>query len=264
MLKWAGGKRWFAPDMIELWKSHSHRRLVEPFCGGMAITLALRPEQAVINDINPHLVNFYRWVQRGLNLGQIDLTGIGQFANEELYYSAARSLFNDLILTEKADSSLAAALFYYLNRSCFNGLCRFNQKGFYNVPFGRYKTINYATEFSAHTAAMRGWTLSTGDFGDIAIKPDDFIFADPPYDETFRQYSRGGFDYGSQIRLAQWLSRHTGPVIATNQATDRIIDLYKSYGFQVTTRIVQRRISCKSDRPPAIEMIATKATKGVK
>src|ERR1019366_7220989 len=58
-LKWAGGKRWQVPHLVSLWQSNAHRRLVEPFCGGLAVTLGLMPDRALLNDINPHLINFY-------------------------------------------------------------------------------------------------------------------------------------------------------------------------------------------------------------
>src|SRR5436309_2482907 len=67
-LKWAGGKRWQLPYLRPLWKAHSDRRLVEPFAGGLAVTLGLLPERALINDVNPHLVNFYRWLKRGFRI----------------------------------------------------------------------------------------------------------------------------------------------------------------------------------------------------
>jgi DNA adenine methylase len=56
-LKWAGGKRWLIPRIRDLWKEHDHRRLVEPFCGGMAVTLGLKPHRALVNDVNPHLTS---------------------------------------------------------------------------------------------------------------------------------------------------------------------------------------------------------------
>ncbi|CAG0971204.1 partial Modification methylase DpnIIA, partial [Anaerolineae bacterium] len=69
-LKWAGGKRWLVPRLQLLWEVHLKQypeaRLVEPFCGGLAVTLGLQPERALLNDINPHLINFYRWLQKGL------------------------------------------------------------------------------------------------------------------------------------------------------------------------------------------------------
>ena len=65
-LKWAGGKRWQVPHLLEYWEPQKHRRLVEPFTGGLAVTLGLNPKQALLNDINPHLINFYNWLKRGL------------------------------------------------------------------------------------------------------------------------------------------------------------------------------------------------------
>src|SRR5215212_5917470 len=67
-LKWAGGKRWQLPHLRNYWFAHSDRRLVEPFCGGLAVALGLSPTRALLNDINPHLINFYRSVQRGLTI----------------------------------------------------------------------------------------------------------------------------------------------------------------------------------------------------
>ena len=71
-LKWAGGKRWQIPHLRPLWEPHAHRRLVEPFCGGLAVALGLNPATALLNDANPHLVNFYRWLQRGLRIRDAD------------------------------------------------------------------------------------------------------------------------------------------------------------------------------------------------
>ena len=65
-LKWAGGKRWQVRHLIDVWRAESHRRLVEPFCGALAVTLGLLPDRALLNDINPHLINFYRWLKQGL------------------------------------------------------------------------------------------------------------------------------------------------------------------------------------------------------
>src|ERR1700675_134123 len=67
-LKWAGGKRWLVPHLRPIWENHTDRRLVEPFSGGLAVTLGLRPEQALLNDINPHLINFYHWLRKGLQI----------------------------------------------------------------------------------------------------------------------------------------------------------------------------------------------------
>jgi len=108
---------------------------VEPFCGGLAVTLGLLPKQALLNDINPHLMNFYKWLKSGLKVKNL------QFQNKETPYYRNRKRFNELLASGSGDSREAAALFYYLNRTGYNGLCRFNRSGGFNVPFGKYKNI---------------------------------------------------------------------------------------------------------------------------
>lgn len=215
------------------------------------MTLGLIPQRALLNDINPHAINFYQCLKRGLQ------TRVRMANDEQLYYSH-RERFNWLISKGKHSTKQAAALFYYLNRTGYNGLCRFNSKGLFNVPFGRYAKINYTKNFSAYKAAFAGWGFSTGPFDAISLLPDDFIYADPPYDVEFRQYSSGGFEWQDQIRLAKWLSQHGGPVVLSNQATDRVLELYRSLGFNCRLLEAPRRISCNGDRTPALEVLATR------
>ena len=251
-LKWAGGKRWLVPTLIRYWSKHKNRRLVEPFCGGLAVPLGLMPSQALLNDINPHLINFYRWIQKGLK------TTIKMEKNEELYYQH-RYRFNELVGPLKAaDSKEAAELFYYLNRTGYNGLCRFNQRGEFNVPFGRYKQINYMSDFTAYKEVLSRWEFTSGDFQQVALKPTDFVYADPPYDVEFTQYAKEDFEWADQVRLAHWLAQHQGPVVLSNQATDRIVELYSDLGFKLRFLKAPRRISCTGDRTHANEVLATR------
>jgi DNA adenine methylase len=250
-LKWAGGKRWLVPHLSPLWRPHQHRRLVEPLCGGLAITLGLRPARALLNDINPHAINFYRWLKNGLRIGI-------PMRNEAVLYYAHRELFNRLITERRAGTTQAAALFYYLNRTGYNGLCRFNSTGLFNVPFGRYKRINYVTDFSAYKAVFANWKFTSGNFERLALSAGDFIYADPPYDVEFTRYAEKDFDWEDQIRLARWLVRHQGPVVLSNQATDRIVSLYRRLGFELAFLSAPRMISCTGDRTRAIEVLATK------
>jgi DNA adenine methylase len=220
-------------------------------CGGLAVALGLRPERALLNDVNPHNINFYRWLQRGLYL---DL----EMRNEEALYYRHRRRFNQLIAQEEADSEEAAALFYYLNRTGYNGLCRFNQKGEFNVPFGRHASINYTRDFSSYAKALAGWQFTTGDFAAAALARGDFVYADPPYDVEFTQYSKDGFGWPQQVRLAEWLAAHRGPVVLSNQATERVKALYAGLGFELAFLAAPRMISCNGDRTKAIEVIATR------
>ena len=250
-LKWAGGKRWLVPNMKALWRGHEQRRFIEPFVGGMAVSLGLQPRRAWLNDSNQHLINFYCWLQRGLYISL-------ELVNEESVYYAYRERFNRLVKDGHERSKEAAELFYYLNRTGYNGLCRFNARGEFNVPFGSYKTINYTKDFSPYEATYSDWQLSSGDFRDMTLRPDDFVYADPPYDVPFTTYSAGGFRWDDQVHLAEWLALHPGPVVASNQATERILDLYESYHFKIEILDAPRMISCTGDRTPAKEMLATK------
>jgi DNA adenine methylase len=252
-LKWAGGKRWLVPHLAELWKGHEQRRLVEPFCGGLAVTLSLRPERALLNDINPHAVHFYSWLKRGLKVNDRL-----EFANDEKLYYQHRMRFNELISNGGTESAEAAALFYYLNRTCYNGLCRFNSSGQFNVPFGRYKRINYRRDFSDYRSILSEWQFSIGDFERVTVNVGDFVYADPPYDVEFRSYSKEGFNWDDQVRLAEWLAKHQGPTVLSNQATDRILRLYRKLGFGLRLIDAPRMINCTGDRSPAKEVIATR------
>lgn len=250
-LKWAGGKRWQLPILRPIWLAHAHRRLVEPFCGGLAVPLGLRPARAWLNDINPHLVNFYRWVQRGLRI-EVSL------ANDRTLYYAHRTRFNALLEAGGGESAEAAALFYFLNRTGYNGLCRFNRRNQFNVPFGRYRTIPYQAEFAALGAALAPWTFTTVEYDAMSLDPEDFVYADPPYDVDFRQYAARGFDWDDQVRTATFLAGHPGPVVLANQATPRILDLYASLGYDLRLLDAPRRISCDGNRSPAREVLATR------
>jgi DNA adenine methylase len=250
-LKWAGGKRWQVPHLRALWAEHTHRRLVEPFCGGLAITLGLSPQMALLNDINPHVVNFYAWLKRGLTTTIV-------MENDERQYYEHRARFNELLSDGKATGKEAAALFYYLNRTGYNGLCRFNQKGGFNVPFGRYGRITYMRDFTPYREVFAGWNFVNTDFEAIPLDSDDFVYADPPYDVEFTQYAKEGFSWEAQVRAAEWLASHAGPAVLSNQATERIVALYKRLGFTLEFLQAPRMISCTGDRTPAREVLAIK------
>ena len=250
-LKWAGGKRWLVPHLATQWSKHSGKRYVEPFCGGLAPALGLKPKRAILNDLNPHLINFYAQVQSGLVV-QLEMRN-----DEQLFYRH-RARFNELINENKSQSAEAAQLFYYLNRTCFNGLCRFNRAGEFNTPFGRYKSINYITDFAELQTVISDWNFSNVDVTQLQRGAGDFVYADPPYDVEFTTYSAGGFNWDDQVRAAEWLAAHHGPVILSNQATKRIIKLYRKLGFALRFLDGPRRISCNGDRTAAKEVLAMK------
>jgi DNA adenine methylase len=240
------------PQLRSIWEPHSNRRLVEPLCGGLAITFGLQPRKALLNDINPHLMNFYQQVKHGLEVT------INMENSKKLYYQH-RDRFNQLIIGNRWKTPEAAQLFYYLNHTGYNGLCRFNSAGLFNVPFGRYSQINYERDFAAYSDALNDWDFTCKDFSMVEVKANDFVYVDPPYDVEFRQYSAGGFSWMDQERVAEWAAGLGVPVVISNQATGRIMKLYKDLGFSLRTIDVPRFINCVGSKRGSVkEVLGTK------
>ena len=248
-LKWAGGKRLLVPTLKPYYDKFRDRRLVEPFCGGLAVALGLKPERALLNDVNPHLINLYSCIQEGLTLNH-------PTENTKEAYLHFRSEFNHV--RGYVSRERKAALFYYLNQSGYRGLCRFNQSGGFNVPFGDRKKLKLDHDFIALQNQFSLWLFTNADFENLNTTDNDFIYADPPYDTPFTSYSQGGFDWRDQVRCAKWLAAKRCPVIASNQATDRIIKLYSELGFEIQFIDARRSISCNGDRAKAKEILAFK------
>ena len=192
------------PRLRELWMPHAHRRLVEPFCGGLAVTLGLAPRRALLNDVNPHLVNFYRWARRGLTI-ELPLEN-----SAEAYY-ACRDRFNALVAEAGRGGREAASLFYYLNRTGYNGLCRFNSRGEFNVPFGRYARLDYRRDFSAFRAVFRNWSFRVGRFRGRAASAGRLRLRRSAYDVPFTRYAREAFGWEDQVRAGRVAGGASGP-----------------------------------------------------
>jgi DNA adenine methylase len=178
--------------------------------------------------------------------------------NDEAMFYRHRKQFNTLLATGTGESAEAAALFYYLNRTGFNGLCRFNRSGEFNVPFGRYARIGYTRDFATYREVFADWTFTNVDVEAVPLERNDFVYADPPYDVEFTHYAKGGFTWDDQQRTAEALARHRGPVVLVNQATKRIEALYRKLKFEVQFLKAPRRISCTGDRTPAREIMGTR------
>lgn len=254
LLKWAGGKRWLAPHLGKVYREKYHNcRVVEPFVGGLSVALKLRSKEALLNDINPHLINFYRQVK----LGAFELKR--QLPNEKEYYYQRREEFNKLIKAGGENSLRSAELFYYLNKHGFNGLCRFNSDGKFNVPFGARTSIEIPKSLQDYIRVFQAWNFSCQDFSNIEIRSGDFLYIDPPYDNTFTKYSKEDFNWDDQTRLAEWFSNHDGPLIISNSWTERVVELYKSLGLKVSEVQAPRSISRDADgRGQVSEVLATR------
>jgi len=250
VLKYAGGKRWLIPTLKKYYKKE--QRLIEPFAGGVSVALGLGVNDAVLNDLNPHVINLYKQIQHGL-VCDIDMRN-----DKDLYYYY-RDVFNDL---DNQNTAYAAQLFYYLNRTCFNGLVRFNKRGDFNVGMGSYFNINYKKDFLAYKDVFSSFKFTCTDFSNVQPRDGDFVYIDPPYHNSFNGYTGKGFSWGDQVRLCKYASSIDGDVVVSNKADIDIIELYSGKGFEFVFFDVKRNIACKkTSRKDAKEVLIIRSDK---
>ena len=259
-LKWAGGKFRIIDEIRA--RLPQGARLIEPFAGSGAVFLNTDFDRYLLTDSNPDLITLYQTLKRE---GQQFIDYCTQFFTSrhnrpETYY-ALREEFNH---TE--DVPRKAALFIYLNRHGYNGLCRYNAKGRFNVPFGRYKRPYFPAQemLYFHRKARRA-TFRQRDFQSVIAqaRPGDVIYCDPPYvplsaSANFTSYSASGFDLASQTRLTQAAARAARkgiPVLISNHDTPFTQQEYQD--AEVSSFQVRRFISCNgARRKPAGELLA--------
>lgn len=234
IVKSLGGKSWLADEVWKYYKNacasrDSNMRWVDPFCGGLAVPLYIMPDEAWLNDANIHLINFYNHIAEN---GKIKI--FENEISEEDYYKK-RAQFNENIKNNKVLGSEMAELFYYLNKTCYGGVSRYNNSGFMNTPHGKNPNPSFRNDFKFEKMAFQDWQITAFNYSDVLLMIDDndFLFVDPPYDETFNKYIKRDFNWDDQVHLAKTLATLPNPIIATNSTSDRIIDLYKNLGFDI-------------------------------
>ena len=284
ILKWAGGKRQLL-DALYARFPESFDRYHEPFVGGGALFFDLEPASGTINDVNPRLVSLYdrvrdepdRLIERLESFAAPDSDPDPELPYAETtqrgrevgsYYYQQRARFNDRPYTGEYDPLEEAALFVYLNRTCYNGLYRENADGGFNVPVGRYADPDWVKRDRIRRAseALEGVEVSNRDFEYVldAADPGDLVYFDPPYEPMsptadFTAYSADGFDREDQERLvetARTLDDRGVNVIVSNSGVT--YDRYVEAGFHVDTVDATRAINSDADGRDAVdEVIAT-------
>ena len=260
-LKWAGGKH----KLVYFIASHlpaSRRRLIEPFAGSAALSLALEFEAYLLNDNNPDLITLFQTLK---SEKQAFIDYARQYFNgghnQENHFYALREQFNH------SDNLIErAALFVYLNRHAFNGLCRYNSKGQFNVPFGRYRAPYFPEkEMQAFIQKSNRIEILCGDFQTALQKAgdNDIIYCDPPYvplsaTASFTAYSKDSFNLEEQNRLAiaaQKTANQSQGVLISNHDTKLTRELYRNAQLEMVS--VQRNIAANgSSRQKVGELLA--------
>ena len=225
IIKYRGGKSKEIPLLVPHIPLYTGR-YIEPFLGGGAMYFHLEPLSAVINDINTNLMGFYAAVQQNYaelsrelsqleniyNANRLDFEALKKLhpcervldKNEELYYNL-RDMYNGLLEPRFSP----AALYYFINKTAYSGMIRYNAKGEYNVPYGRYKNFNTSLITEEHHNLLLNTEIHNSDYRDIfaLTEPDDFVFLDPPYDCIFsdygnEEYKEDGFNEENHRQLA--------------------------------------------------------------
>ena len=257
-LKWAGGKTRVVKHIIPLLPKGD--RLVEPFCGSGAVFLNTNYNKYLISDINADLINTFKYVQKeGASFINDCKTLFVPSNNTESMYKSLRSIFNNT-----QDIRFKSAIFIYLNRHCFNGLCRYNLKGIFNVPFGRYtKPYFPQKELEFFWEKSKKAVFLNVDFRKLTkhLKANDVIYCDPPYvpltkTANFTAYNKENFKQQDHTDLVAWIENCGIPAVISNHDTADIRKAYK-HASSIKAIAVQRNISCNGlNRKTAKELIA--------
>jgi DNA adenine methylase len=260
-LKWAGGKFSLIEDITA--KLPQAKKLIEPFVGAGSVFLNTNYSKYLLNDINADLINLYNIVK---HQSSDYITDSAKFFtpafNEEQRYYQIRQEFND-----SEDIYEKAIFFLYLNRHGYNGLCRYNNSGKFNVPFGRYKAPYFPEKelvYFAEKSQLATFTCDSFERVFARARKNSVIYCDPPYapiskTAMFNSYAAGGFTLDNQIKLAS-LARRTGykrniPVLVSNHDTEFTRNIYQ--GADMSELQVSRFISQNgSTRIKVAELLA--------
>lgn len=226
LIKWSGGKS----DEIPLFEKYipiDYDYYLEPFIGGGALFFHLNPKKAVISDIHPELIDFYTAIKQSKS------TDIYTYMknnpnNEQQYYQVR----DNTTIKDYLDN---AKRFYYLRKTCFRGMSRYNKSGKFNIPFGRYKTLNYEDlKNPEYENLLKHTEILLADFTTIFTNPTyntkkNFMFLDPPYDSEFTDYGYCKFGQPEHTTLANLFKTTKIRCLMIIGKTPFISKLYENY-----------------------------------
>lgn len=265
VVKWAGGKRQIL-DEIKSRLPEDYDRYYEPFVGGGALFFDLQPTSACINDLNFQLINLYRQIQThahelcdSLYVFEESYNSLEDMDSKDRYYYDIRDNFNNSVKYRNIPV-LSAAMFIFLNKTCFNGLYRVNKDGLFNVPSGHKKNIRIFDRENLESMSefFKGKDILCGDFEEACLSAEygDFVFFDSPYYGTFDSYQQNGFtedDHRRLFSLYETLSKRGVYCMLTNSSSAFIKELYE--GYHIEKIGVKRSISANGTNRVGEEVI---------
>lgn len=281
-VKWVGGKTQLLPEFRQRYP-HNKTKYCEPFVGGGAVLFDvlqnLHPEEVFVNDINSELINTYTQIKENVEELIIALDNLKTvYMNTPIidrkgFYIDKRTEYNNYISNNVQDHNLdKAALFIFLNKTCFNGLYRVNSKGLFNVPFNNAKNPAICDEENLRECSqlLQNVILHVGDYSSCNdfIDENTFVYLDPPYrplteSSSFTSYSENGFTDQNQIELGTFITEiaNRGATIMasnsdprnTNAADNFFDDLYAA--FDIERIQATRMINSKANGRGAINEI---------
>lgn len=247
-LKCQGIKTKLVPAIQGLVEGRPYSRWVEPFCGSCVVALNLQPKKALLCDSNPHIIRFYQELQAG----RFRASEVKEFLAEEGFKLKSIGEPHYYAIRERFNATPTSLDFLFLNRSCFNGIIRFNRSGKFNVPYC-HKPERFAAAYVTKIANQvrriaqvldsADWTFAVSDFRDTLKKtrPGDMIYADPPYAGRHADYFNNWSERDEDILasalgatqcdfvLSTWHSNE----FRTNQAIEQI---WNRDGFNILCR----------------------------
>lgn len=266
-LKWPGGKYRLLDHLHKALggpAKQAGQKLIEPFVGSAAVFLNTGFDRYLLADNNPDLINLYEDLRNGRDdfISDCAALFVPENNNASRYYQLRREFNTGTSRTRKS------ALFLYLNRHGYNGLCRYNARGEYNTPFGQMIRPYFPRrEMQAFIEQARRARFRQQNFREtmLSARRGDIVYCDPPYaplsrTASFTDYHAGGFNWSHQEILAKTaarLARRGVRVIISNHDTAAIRELYKSHGARLSKLSVRRSISCNGARRALVgEIIA--------
>ena len=238
VLRWCGGKGDLLGGIIPEMPAE-YGRLFVPFVGGAALVFALPGRVAYMSDANTHLINAYRCIRD--NVEDV-IAALQEHKSDDVYYYPLRDSFNE----GYGDPLWRAAAFIYMNRVCFNGVCRYNRKGGFNVPWGKNfnATICDADNLRACSEVLQGVEIEADDFRAVEDKarPGDAVYLDPVYVEENKDSFTGYWgkwddkDHADVAALFRRLVARGVHVLASNSDTAKVRELYDGFEMRTLTR----------------------------